>query len=1120
MPLEECLGGLQILVDLRSAFDLASRESIAQALEQLPLPSSLIGVLMSWYYVTPYHILHDDLETVLDGNSGVRQGCVAAPFLWTAYVLQWQRRLALTFSKACVLEHVTTYADDHHLAWPFRSIQELLSALSQANMVLTSLADEGMQLSMTKTLALLAIRGTYSRRLVKKITFKEKGVLKLRLGNIASDTGISFPLVQHARYLGVQVSYNKSVSRCTLEHRIRQSKGSFFLLRPWWGSGRLPLRERVRLWKMCIWPSLVFGPYDVGLSPSLAEKFRAYVIRQLRHIAHSPVHLTRENNQSLFKRLQVQDPIVSLSLQTIQHWTKRLTVVTRLSDDDVLHRAVYDLEHHLAEAADYAYWLSFCLHVAFTLGDLKQDSKEVTTLLQMTCRLSKTVMEILYANILTKIQPSQENKRDGLVEVQPIRCSVCDQGFLSLTSLRRHHTRIHGVSEMQGVSPKLDQDVRKLGVDGMPVCPFCSATFKDWRRLSRHMIQDTCGGRALQEKQATLDPDVALQAGHARPVHPGEQLLHHAEHLHLPGHQRPVQPVEHLPRDDDRPVHLQHRVPPGLHLQHSVAGQSCMPLEATRPTKLHCMLDDARLCDKLSHDWREVLSQDEQLKHKLLHHCVLCNMWCPDTTAIKRHQCYMHPVHHKKGEKRYVLLLEGEFLRTRHCRYCGFASKANSEKALNRRHYCGVVGQLAVLLSAHDERSSLFGSSCSGARDDDLQRSHAELGNGTRRQGPRCGGRSQEETAPVRRRCSRKSRPKSSSSAAAPAATEAAVKIPETATEEGQFQDLTRRIAAASDTSISPLHTTRRYAELSPHGYEHDPTYVYRSRWPCTTTHQSGRKVEGTAPHSASHDFKPTASHLVSFAFGGAGYKNQQARFAPSLRSDVAAGSQCEASESGLCIPLQGLESRTAAPDPNRSETSYHRRCSVPSENSHVTDGTRSDPSFSLTEATEPTNVIKDSRFHARDRSANFRGQSCPPALVSVGVECISSVDRSTASPSNSTEIQAMSRDPRADKQDGPLSELEALAKSLATSSSTQTLSSAAGQPTPLQAMYQVQTYVNPDNVCYMNSIIAGLSWCWCCLSQPERLGRLHQLLHHLLTKKTRDLLLDPEYGNRSCSMA
>ena len=186
MPLEECLGGLQILVDLRSAFHLASRESIAKALEQLPLSSSLIGVLMSWYYVTPYHLLHDDLETVLDGNTGVRQGCVAAPFLWTAYVLQWQRNLASLFSKKWVLERFTTYADDHHLAWPFCCVQELLSALSQANTVLTSLGDEGMQLSMTKTLALLAIRGTCS---------------------------------------------------------MRQSKGSFFLLRPC----RLPLCERVRL---------------------------------------------------------------------------------------------------------------------------------------------------------------------------------------------------------------------------------------------------------------------------------------------------------------------------------------------------------------------------------------------------------------------------------------------------------------------------------------------------------------------------------------------------------------------------------------------------------------------------------------------------------------------------------------------------------------------------------------------------------------------------------------------------------------------------------------------------------------------------------------------------------
>ena len=83
-------------------------------------------------------------------------------------------------------------------------------------------------------------------------------------------------------------------------------------------------------------------------------------------------------------------------------------------------------------------------------------------------------------------------------------------------------------------------------------------------------------------------------------------------------------------------------------------------------------------------------------------------------------------------------------------------------------------------------------------------------------------------------------------------------------------------------------------------------------------------------PYSASNSFQPTASHLVPLAFGGAGVTDQQARCAPSLRPDVAAGSQYRACEQGLCISVQGLESGTTTPDPNGSDTSLHSRCAVP----------------------------------------------------------------------------------------------------------------------------------------------------------------------------------------------
>ena len=252
----------------------------------------VVSILMSWYFVTPYHIMHLDHTSEIPGNTGVRQGCVAAPFLWTTFVLRWQKRIASKLGSAWVLAHLTTFADDHHAAWEFNDVPSLLRALTEANLVLETLEEDGMQISLNKTQAILALRGTRSRSLKKKLVYKQDGELRIRLGLLSSGSVYNLPLVQQARYLGVQVSYAKSSSQCTLHHRLRQARVSYTVLRPWWGSGKLLLKDRLRLWVTCIWPSMTFGLLDVGLSPSLGLKFRTQALRQLRALAHSVVHLS------------------------------------------------------------------------------------------------------------------------------------------------------------------------------------------------------------------------------------------------------------------------------------------------------------------------------------------------------------------------------------------------------------------------------------------------------------------------------------------------------------------------------------------------------------------------------------------------------------------------------------------------------------------------------------------------------------------------------------------------------------------------------------------------------------------------------------------------------------
>ena len=133
----ECQGGMQILIDLQGAFDRAPRSLLQEALLDLPLHPSLISLLLAWHHLTPYHLTHGGHSYVIEGNVGVRQGCVAAPLLWVAFIRLWHKYLSRRFGYEWVIEHLTTYADDHHLAWCFRLLVMLIRPCQKLAMFLT-----------------------------------------------------------------------------------------------------------------------------------------------------------------------------------------------------------------------------------------------------------------------------------------------------------------------------------------------------------------------------------------------------------------------------------------------------------------------------------------------------------------------------------------------------------------------------------------------------------------------------------------------------------------------------------------------------------------------------------------------------------------------------------------------------------------------------------------------------------------------------------------------------------------------------------------------------------------------------------------------------------------------
>ena len=106
------IGGLSLSLDLTRAFDTVDRAKLFQGLTMLGVNSNLVLLIQKIYQQTSYEFEHRGVFRRFMTYKGIRQGCMAAPCLWSAFaallLLQATEALTWTF----VLNFITTFADD------------------------------------------------------------------------------------------------------------------------------------------------------------------------------------------------------------------------------------------------------------------------------------------------------------------------------------------------------------------------------------------------------------------------------------------------------------------------------------------------------------------------------------------------------------------------------------------------------------------------------------------------------------------------------------------------------------------------------------------------------------------------------------------------------------------------------------------------------------------------------------------------------------------------------------------------------------------------------------------------------------------------------------------------
>ncbi|CAE7741462.1 pol [Symbiodinium sp. CCMP2592] len=320
-------GGLQLSLDLSSAFDHMEWIHIATALDDASVPLELQAHVLEWYRDIKYVLTVQGQTVDISASRGLKQGCLIAPLIWSLVTGRFLYELALCADPLWVTTDVTTYADDFHAGSQVSSYAELCRLEVRLGQLLDILCVAGLTVNAQKSAVLFLFRGTFASKWLKQHlrTTPDGQVMRLR-----TPTGrlFEFPVVEVHTYLGVRISY-KNPRLATLQHRVQLVQAEWSRLRKVVCSKRgLFLKDRINVWRASIPPMLTYGLAATGLPAGGLSQLRTLYLRQLRAILRSPAHLHRVSNEAILRKAGVPDvaEIVERDLARLQANLQQLQV--------------------------------------------------------------------------------------------------------------------------------------------------------------------------------------------------------------------------------------------------------------------------------------------------------------------------------------------------------------------------------------------------------------------------------------------------------------------------------------------------------------------------------------------------------------------------------------------------------------------------------------------------------------------------------------------------------------------------------------------------------------------------------------------------------------------------
>ena len=257
-----------------------------------------------------------------------------------------------------------------------------------------------------------------------------------RLSILADQRTYHLPIAQKSLYLGCIMSYD-SFEMQTLSVRVAVGWKQFRRLQKWLcGRQRVNRTLRHQIFSTCVIPSILYGIFYTGATPSGIQVLCTQLIAMQRRLIGDISHITGLSHQMFHEKYGLQNPATLLHVHLQQAFAGLHKSLRNATLDDIIHQTSWQALHHFR-----------------------------TSLEAFTARPERLA-----------------------IDDQVLSCPYCDSRFAHPNLLQKHLTLIH----QQPRQALRRVDMSKDSQDGKAICNHCHKSFNTWRTFKFHIQHEIC----------------------------------------------------------------------------------------------------------------------------------------------------------------------------------------------------------------------------------------------------------------------------------------------------------------------------------------------------------------------------------------------------------------------------------------------------------------------------------------------------------------------------------------------------------------------------------------------------------------------------------------------------